>query len=387
MLRLAGRQNSVMIDAATPSPQPTTKKLTLDDLMPVKAPVDTTVGTLFVRHAHRSDWKHFESDDPVELGKAALRRLCSRVEEKSVSDPLADTDLDALTAADIDSLAPVIAKRSDWTELTLEPGLQGLGRLVKEARVRERDSHTQWVEKLRQSVGSGYPFLSDETLEKLKQQVAGVADIRSNLAALGILNEVKRSAGAADARAALAATLLDGSRDRVLLQRPEDTPIGRAAIESAKHSREVAQKMDGLVDLVGGLNQTLITEVLPAWIRQVAENQGHAQVSLEKAEVSLRWAKWALIASVATSVLSIFIAAVLTWWQIGVARSIDADSSAQQKRTEKLLRDQLAVQRQLTNQQARDANQLRGLLQQESMEAAESRKLFRELQQAPASKK
>lgn len=369
-----------MSDIPTPAPQPASKPVSLKDLLPSKVPVETTLGTLFVRHAYRSDWKHFESDDPVELGRAALRQLCSRVEEKSVSDPLADTDLDALTAADIDSIAPVIAKRSDWAELTLEPGLQGLGRLVKEARVRERDSHTQWVEKLRQSVGSGYPFLGDVTLEKLKQQVAGVADIRSNLAGLDFLNEVKRSAGPSAMDAAAAITQDGPSLDRLVPRRPEDTPIGRATLESAKHSREVAQKIGGIVELVAGLNQTLITEVLPPWIKQVNDNQDHAQKSLDKAERSLVWAKWALIASVAASVL-------LTWWQIDVARSIDADSSAQQKRTEELLRDQLAVQRQLTDQQARDADQLRGLLQQQSIDAAESRKLFRELQQAPALKK
>lgn len=376
---LARRQNSVMSDSAASTPQPSKKNLNLDDLRPAKVPVETKLGTFFLRRARVFDWKHFESDDPVKLGRSVLRQLCSRVEDKHVSDPLADSDLDTLRPEDIDSLALVIAKSNEWSDLTLEPGIQGLGKLVEKAKERERERFAKVSQRLRESIGSDYAFLGGETLEKLKQQVAGLADFR-RVAGYDRITELMRAAVPAGPQAALAASFVDRPPQRVLLARPEDSPMGRATLESAKNSREVAEKMDGLVELVGGLNQTLITEVLPAWIKQVDDNQDHAQQSLKKAERSLFWAKWALIASVAASVF-------LTWWQIEVTRSIDADSSRQQKRSEELLRDQLAVQRLLANQQSRDADQLRESRKQLASDTEENRKMLRESQRVPASKK
>jgi len=376
-----------MSDSSVPTPPPSKKTLNLDDLKSAKTPVETTCGTLFVRDAYVSDWKHFESDDAVELGRSAIRQLCNRVEDKSVSDPLADADLGVLTEADIELLAPAIAKRCGWDDLSLAAGLQGLGALVKKAKERERDLHAASLEKLVQSITNGYSFLGGKTLEKFTQQVAGVAAIRNKLAALDSLTAVRNSAATPAVDALLARSNEQQSLSRFVPQRPENTPIGRATLESAKASRDVAQKMDGLVELVSGLNQTLITEVLPAWIRQVEGNQTHAQESLDKAAKSLVWAKWALIASVVASVVSIVMAVALTWWQIGVTRAIDEESSTQQKRSEELLRDQLAVQKQLVDQQARNDGQLQGRLQQLQRDAEEDRKMLRELQSAPASKK
>lgn len=136
-----------------------------------------------------------------------------------------------------------------------------------------------------------------------------------------------------------------------------DTDPFIPAIESAKNSREVVEKMDALAAVVGGLNQTLVTEVLPSWFRQVERDQKSAKDSLDHAASGLWWTKWAVITSV---VVTIFAA----WWQVRVAREIDSENTVQQQKSETLLREQLAIQQKSIEQQARDAAQLRTLLEQ-----------------------
>jgi hypothetical protein len=50
---------------------------------------------------------------------------------------------------------------------------------------------------------------------------------------------------------------------------------------------------------------------------------------------------------------------VATWWQVDVAKSIDRENSEQQKRAETVMREQLAVQQKLIEQQAKDAAAMR----------------------------
>ena len=50
-------------DRSSDSGEGKPKKLNLDALLPAKASIATSVGTLFVRHPHSSDWKYLELDD------------------------------------------------------------------------------------------------------------------------------------------------------------------------------------------------------------------------------------------------------------------------------------------------------------------------------------
>lgn len=393
-----------MSETPGPPPAPQAKKLSLDDLLPAKAPVVTSLGTLYVRHAYASDWKHFESGDAAELGRAAVRQLANRIEDKKEDGPLADEDFDAFVGADFDALAPAIAKQSGWGALPVGPALQGLGQAVKAAKVQEREPYKKMLEDMRKSIGGSYAFLAKGTLEKLQDQVAGLADIRRSLSVTGALNEAMRATG-------LSEDALKGGLARILPfeetirgidranipkdiearrtinmppiyipPRPEETPVGRAAIESAQNSREVAQKMDALAAVVGGLNQTLVTEVLPSWFRQVENDQKSAKDSFDHAASGLWWTKWAVIASVVVTIL-------VTWWQVSVARDIDRENSAQQQKAEVLLREQLAVQKRLIEQQGRDAAQLRGLLEQQVRDSEKLRGLLDSKPQTPATKK
>lgn len=93
-------------------------------------------------------------------------------------------------------------------------------------------------------------------------------------------------------------------------------------------------------------------DVLPAWFNKIKEDQTSAKGAFDQAARGLWWTKWAMIASV-------FVTIVATWWQVDVARSIDRENSEQQKRAEVVLREQLAVQQKLIEQQAKDAAAMR----------------------------
>ena len=137
--------------------------------------------------------------------------------------------------------------------------------------------------------------------------------------------------------------------------RPEDTRLGRAMIESAKNSQFVALKMDALVGVIGGLNETFVTEVLPSLIKKVEHDQKGAKQASDQAASSLRWTQLAILASFVVTLLA-------TWWQVSVAREIDRQSSEQQQKSLDILREQLASQQKFIEQQAGESEKLRKLI-------------------------
>lgn len=351
-------------------PQPKPKKFNLCDFLPSKAAVETSLGTLYVRHAYTSDWKHFESDDTQELGKAAVRHLSSRIEDKNDSRPLADEDLEALDNSDLEALVPVISKKSDWGVMPAGAELKELGDAVKAAKEQERERHKKMLADMRKSINSSYGFLEKGPLEKLQEQMAGLGNIRSAMPGTVAFQAAMRASSppgdeslSAFEKAVRGINNIDMVRDinatpihrfpqLPMPPRPEDTRLGRATLESAENSREVAQKMEALVDLIAGLNQTMVKDVLPAWGKQVEANQKGAKDAFDQTANGLWWTKWAVIASVVVAVLT-------TWWQVSVAKEIDRDNTEQQRRLELVLDKQLVAQQRLIEQQTRDAAAMR----------------------------
>lgn len=357
---------------STDEPHPKPKKLNLEDLLPAKAAVKTSLGPLYVRQAYSSDWKHFEIDDNRELGKAVVRQLSSRHEDKNDSGPLTEEDLGALVDADFHALVSMISKQSGWEEMPVGAGLGELGNAAKIAKEQKVELHKNMLAEMRKSIGSSYRFLGDGALEKLQRQMAGLADIRSSAmcgsqallaamqagpvdvlkkAALNSINPIEKAILGGNLRGIEVAPRRD-LLSPLLPPRPEDTLLGRATLESANNSREVAQKIDALVVVVTGLNQTVIKDVLPAWVMQVETDQKGAKNAFDQAANGLWWTKWAVITSVVVTVLA-------TWWQVSVARDIDRENTAQQMRVEAVLDKQLAAQQKLNEQQARDAAVMR----------------------------
>jgi len=355
------------------------KKLNLDALLPAKASIATSVGTLFVRHPHSSDWKYLELDDPIELARVSVQRLCSRVEDKRDSSPLLDDDLNVLKETDYQALVPAITKQSGWRNLPDGSGLKELGTVIKEEKQLMTERHEKMLGEMRKSIESSYSFLGKGALEKLQEQMAGIADIRKTLAGTDSIQAALRAATLPEEpwRKSLAeidtvgkvmrglntqnvAAEVEFSRtyDTPKIMMPprfDETPMGRATLESVENSRQVAEKMDALVVVVAGLNQTMVQDVLPAWFKKIGEDQQAAKEALGQAARGLWWTKWAVIASVLVTI-------VATWWQIDVAKSIDRENSEQQKRVEVVLREQLAAQKNLIEQQAKDSAAMREVM-------------------------
>ncbi len=352
------------------------KMLNLDALLPAKRSITTSIGTLYARHPHRSDWKDFELEGSVELGRVAIQRLCSRIEDKHDSSALHDNDLNLLTDADCQPLVQAIAKQSGWRELPDGSGLKELGELIKVEKQAITEQHEKMLGDLRKSIDSSYSFLGKGALDKLQEQMAGIANIRSSLAGTDSLQAALRAAALPEeswrksqagmdtfdkamcglnAENVTAQIELPRAYDvpkLIMPQRFEETPMGRATLESVENSRQVAKKMDDLVVVVAGLNQTLVQDVLPAWFNKIEGDQEAAKSAFDQAACGLRWTKWAVIASV-------FFTIAATWWQVDVAKSIDRENSEQQKRSEAILREQLAAQQKLIEQQAKDAAAMR----------------------------
>lgn len=244
-------------------------KLNLNDLLPAKVSVETSIGTLYVRHANTTDWKVFKIDDTQKLGRVVVGVLCSRLEDKCDRAPLAEEDLDALTKADFLALVPVISRQSGWREIPAGGGLKALGNVVKEAKEQENERHKKMLADMSKSIGSSYGFLGKSTVEKLQEQMAGLVDFRSAQSGTKVMRgfESQRT--------------IDTLKIPMPL-RPEDSPLGRATLESAENSREVAQKMDALVNDVAGLNQTLIQHVLPEWFKKIEEDQKGQRMHLTR---------------------------------------------------------------------------------------------------------
>jgi len=344
--------------------EPHSKRFSLNDFLAAKARVDTSIGPLYIRRAYETDWDSFDIDDAEKLGAAVVRQLSSRAEDKSDSTPLADEDLKALTSDDIFLLVPVISNKNGWEEMSIGADIKKLGEVVKSAREKNAESRKQMLADLQKSIYGNYGFLKQDVLKKLEGQMVGLADIRKSLAGSEALqtalrastgglsktqiDEVMRHSKTADL---LSRTIIDPPK----FYSPEEMPLGKATIESARNSREVAKKMDALVDVVAGINQTLIHDILPAWFKKIENDQESAKSAFQQAAAGLQWTKWAVIASV-------FVAIAVAFFQIKVARDIDRGNTEQQKQTEGILREQLASQQKFVEQQAKDSAAMRDVI-------------------------
>ena len=142
----------------------------------------------------------------------------------------------------------------------------------------------------------------------------------------------------------------------------EETPIGRATIaseDSATQLRQVAGLVGDMADKLANLHTVFLTEVIPQWVKSLEENAGAMQQSLSNAEdnltnaeENLKWAKWALIASVVVTIL-------MTIWQIWIAREYKLENDKQQTASVLIMKEQLKASQELNKQLKTDAVQLK----------------------------
>lgn len=356
-----------------PSDQPPSKKLKFSDLIRPKVAVPTSIGELFVRTARVSDWEAMDGQSPAELGNAAIQQLSNRAEDKEAREPLGEEDLLQLQESDFRALGEALAKLNGWSDLGEGDARTAVGCCVEKVIREYKEQHRKMLADMQASLKSSYSFLSGDTLEKLQSQMAGLANIRNPLAGiklpestLSVIRGIKNAEEQFKIPKGLDLMGLPpkpplGPEQVITVPPfhpidPADTKLGRATLENVRISQETSQKLDSLVELVAGLNQTVIQDVLPAWVKQVEADQASAQQAFQHASASLRWTQLAVA-------ISIVVTLGATWWQVQVAREIDHDNSEQQKRVEQLMRQQLETQREQTAQYARDAESLRAILE------------------------
>ncbi|WP_310349255.1 hypothetical protein [Pelomonas aquatica] len=398
------------------TPEPDKPKVRLQDLLPAKRAVETSLGTLFVGWHTRREFASFADEPDLEvLGRAAVCLLTGRSEHKGDKTALSEDEMAALSPADILALGEGVVKVNGWGELAAGSGFKELGQAIKDAAKREAEKEREQAEALQKRLKASYGHLSPETFEKLARQMGGVSAATAMLgldsgiaAALQDQKAMDAAFGGSATRAAIMGALKDASplsdvlkmrrnldvtlglSDRITalpspiespqiqpfeFPQPEDTPLGRAALQNTENTKEALARMEVLVGVVGGLNQTIVNDLLPQWAKQIKEDQDGAKTAFEQAGESLKWARYAVYVTV---VLTLLVTLLATWWQVRVARDIDDGNTKQAKQLLEVMKSQLKVQKELKEQQAAEAEVLRkeiALLKPAPVAAAASKPL------------
>lgn len=320
-------------------------------------PVETSAGTLYARYLTADDLSSLEKIEEIDhVGISAIQLATSRSSDGEF-ERLPDVVLHRLSDGDCQVLATEIARQSGMTWSPSRPILHSFGLAIKQMNAERADERKQ----LHESISRSYRFLEQPTMDRLQQQLGSLGRLTASAHSLRdhwshlfqpssakqVYEEEQRIQAEKALQSRLAEALIE-TRAPQLYEPPQfqETPLGRATLEGVRSTREVSQKMDALVEVVGGLNQTLITEVLPGWIKQVEQDQAAANKNIQHAAKGLTWTKWAVIVSVVVSVL-------VTWWQVWVAREIDAGNSVQAKKIEQLTAELLVAQKRMIELQER----------------------------------
>ncbi|MGD9756428.1 MAG: hypothetical protein AB7U71_02770 [Comamonas sp.] len=374
------------------------KKFDFSNFIPEKSPASTSLGTLYVRHINISDWGKLNVNDSEEIGRCAITLLTSRTEEKLDKAPLSDEDSAALTSDDVSTLALAICEKCAWEGNPTT--YVELGEIINKKKAEAAQKQKEIFSKINSTIEGSYGFLAKDSLKNLQEQVKGLSSIRSLISSVEnikstVINphiyepsivdrlrstqspsETLRRASSADSFFARDTSPSIDVPRMPQIPLPENTALGRAALENAQNSREAVERMDRLVEVIGGLNQALVIEVLPAWFKKVEDDQKQAEQTVIQAGRSLSWTKWAVIASVVVAVLS---TALQTW----ITFNLDSSNSATQKETMAILRDQLSSQSKLLEQQNLEAKRMQSFIEQQARDAEMLRALIEDKLSSP----
>lgn len=322
--------------------------MTLIISSPKGVPIETSVGTLYARFLTSDSLSSLEKIQEMDrVGLLAIQLATSKNSDGEF-ESLPEDVLNRLSDQDYLVLATEIAKQSGIRWSPDRPILVSFGMGVKQLLA----FHAEERKRLHDSISDSYRFLEQPVLDRLQQQLgslgrltASAESLRDHYSHLFQPSSAKQVYDEAQRIQALQPRLAESiieTRPPRIYEPPkfEETPLGKATLEGVRSTREVSQKMDALVEVVGGLNQTLITEVLPGWIKQVEQDQAAANKNIQHAAKGLTWTKWAVIVSVVVSIL-------VTWWQIWVAREIDVGNSEQARKIEQLTAELLAAQKRM----------------------------------------
>ncbi|MEJ5148949.1 hypothetical protein [Comamonas sp. MYb396] len=340
--------------------------MNLEDFIPEKMPVETSIGPLFIRGMNSSDWRQLEGSDPTELGLAAIKQLSSRIEDKTNKEPLSDADFAGLTDEDHKRLSPVVAQQNkgrNWKELSPGAGAVELGNEVIAAQQRLRDQFKTDRDRLKESLSSSYDFMAKDTLEKFTRQMDGMRSLRDaemlkSFDASRLMQEDQATKTAAQVRRELNTPDISASQRRHVPDRsvvsgieriqlsapmlPENTPIGRATLEASENMKIMAMRMSEL-------QETVLAEILPAWRSQIQISQASAKKSSNQA--------WAAV------FVSVIVTILATAFQYWAASQPDKSRANQHQELTDVLRQQIAMQQQQIDMQAKEFTALRATVE------------------------
>jgi uncharacterized protein YktB (UPF0637 family) len=396
---LTAWQHLAMTDSTEEAaPQPEDKKkpkvFELDDLIPPKEAVGTSIGILYVG-GQGYPVEVYEAETDEKVGEAVLRHVCNRFSDKKDTSPLSVEDAASLVAADVAKLGPAIAQQQRWPEEDQPADLPSLGQAAKRSLKRSSEQVQQQIKKLNDSLRSNFSFLTEATLSKLQGDMGSVAqmrkfgdllsssgvgrameELRKQQATLkpvdSILDQVKKSHTSTDNLDEILGSASE-QRARIRLPelpiiRPEDSALGRASLKSAENSELAVKLMTEMTQSIASLQETMVERVLPEWFADVRRRQDEAKASSDAAAVESKRAATNLGLTAIGIAVSIVVTALATIWQVRVAEGIDAGNTEQMKGLQKALDDQKefmeaqqGLQKQALDQQRLQLEELKAL--------------------------
>lgn len=351
------------------------KKLVLR--MKSMVPVRTSQGEFFARHFSVNDLLTFASSyfakgveksavDMKAFGEAALKSLvCINETDKTAA--LTDATFAVLSDVDLKALTAAVAQASDLNIPESESCVEGLGSALYDHVADSAKRMAESSASIKRTLDGSFGTLSDSLKGALKSDLTGLASVREKLFASSAMEAMRRTTAPGERILGMlptgVSTKASFPEDRVqplrielpLVPKFEESPAGRAVLaqeESVRQLREVVVLSGEMTEKIGNLTETVLTKVLPEWFRNLKEGAEITNTTLGQAKESLKWAKYAIFASIVITVL-------MTAWQLWIAREYKLDNDRQQATAESLLREQLSVMRDQNRQLIEDSRLLR----------------------------
>ncbi len=384
-------------DTDNPDDAGASKKSILSLMLNDRQPVTTSQGIFYVRHLSVGDMKTFAgyfdekkdkaSHDLRALGELALKTLVCTENNPEKLSALTEEIFSKLSNTDIELLINGVIEVSGFTTLPDSKTLESFGSIVFDEITSNIKRTKETTESLKRSMSSAFGSLSQGAMKSLVDSMTSLNAVRDSLRlspAVEALRKVQEDqdrlfGGIAHKDFLTQAKILEKPQPRIpelYLPKFEETPIGRAAIaseDSATQLREVAGLVGDMAYKLADLHTVFLTKIIPEWKTSLEDNSKAMNKSFQNAEQNLKWAKWALIASVVVTILT-------TTWQIWIAREYKLENDKQQSDSVLIMKEQLKASQELNKQLKTDAMKLKDellKLQQsvETLNATQSAKL------------
>lgn len=328
----------------------------LDAFFPEKVLVSTSIGDIYVG-GHNYDRAAFKLSNNLEVGERIVKDLCSTAEDKTDKTPLADELFANLKPEDIEVIGPVMAQLQRWQPVEPPKTFEEIAASARTAHERDKQHLKAELEKWNKpSLQKKFNFLDESTVARLSKDLSGLGELQKAAESInvglafksGLIGEAIKGLTAKSNAQVLSAKPstgfqppLDRLRELPKIPRPEETPIGKATLESARQIEAMTQLMSQLTAHMASLQETVVGQVLPQWFQKVKADQEQSEENSRQAKESAKSAQASLRVAVWTLGLSIVVTVGTAWWQIYAAKKLDTENSKQETnlRKEDIARD------------------------------------------------